>query len=452
MLSARLHAIGAELIEALAELDAVELPGGARGWEATGCRTMAQWLSAESGFAVADARRITAAVPAVESVPELVAQAHEGRVSLGMLAAASRVVAENPDTDRDVLAEVLHTATPAQAMRVFASYADMRKALSGSSNRFGYRPDATWWHHWTDEHGRGRIDAALDPLAAELIDRAWTAARAVHEHDTASVADSDAPQPPKRPCVDDIATTLATVVLDNVERSGLRTSGGDHFRVQLSVDLETLAQLQGQPLDGRPVRLGTECFSTDTGRRLSAAEVEHAMCGAGIQTVIEHHGVPLWLGNEVRNATHHQRRALRMRSGGQGGCEFPGCTNTQFVDIHHMQHHADGGPTDPANLIVLCSWHHRELHRNGWTITTTGDQHFTFWNGDACLGSTVIARDPARQPKHRRTKTPPPDPLFDQTTVDKLTRLDADATRSPGAQDPLTRWSIDIYLQHLTAA
>ena len=450
VLSARLHAIGAELVEALAELDTIELPGGARGWEATGCRSIARWLSNEGGFTPADARHIAAAVPALTAVPDLVAEAHEGRVSLGMLAAASRVVAENPDTDRDVVAEVVHTATPAQALRVFANYADMRKSLA-SPNAYDPPTSTHWWRTWTDHLGRGRIDAALDPLAAELIERAWDAARAVHERER-DTGDDDAPQPPKQPSADDVATTLASVVLDNVDSAGLRTSGGDHFRVQVHVDLATLAELQGRPLDGRPVRLGTECFSADSGRRLSAAELEHAMCGAGVQTVIEHKGVPLWMGNEVRSATHHQRRALRMRSGGSGGCEFPGCTNTRFVDVHHVQHHADGGSTDPSNLVVLCGWHHRQLHREGWRITTDGDQQFTFWNGDVCLGSTTIARDPRRRPKHRRRKAPPPTPLFDPATEQKLACLGPDATHSPGVRDPLTRWGIDVYLQHLIAA
>ena len=34
------------------------------------------------------------------------------------------------------------------------------------------------------------------------------------------------------------------------------------------------------------------------------------------------------------------RRALVVRD---GGCRFPGCTHTRFVDGHHIEHWADGG-------------------------------------------------------------------------------------------------------------
>ena len=40
-------------------------------------------------------------------------------------------------------------------------------------------------------------------------------------------------------------------------------------------------------------------------------------------------------------------------------------TNRIFVDVHHVVHWADGGPTALANLVLLCRRHHRMVHEPG---------------------------------------------------------------------------------------
>jgi len=34
-------------------------------------------------------------------------------------------------------------------------------------------------------------------------------------------------------------------------------------------------------------------------------------------------------------------------------------------------HWADGGPTDLANLVLLCTAHHDLVHHGGWTVRFT---------------------------------------------------------------------------------
>lgn len=58
------------------------------------------------------------------------------------------------------------------------------------------------------------------------------------------------------------------------------------------------------------------------------------------------------------------RRALRVRD---KGCRFPGCTNTRFIDGHHIKHWADGGETSLDNLVMLCRHHHHLVHEGGFT-------------------------------------------------------------------------------------
>ena len=56
------------------------------------------------------------------------------------------------------------------------------------------------------------------------------------------------------------------------------------------------------------------------------------------------------------------------------GCRTPGCSRRRWLHIHHIIHWEDGGPTDTANLICLCGFHHRAHHRGVLGITGNADE------------------------------------------------------------------------------
>ncbi len=60
------------------------------------------------------------------------------------------------------------------------------------------------------------------------------------------------------------------------------------------------------------------------------------------------------------------------------GCRFPGCTYTEFTNVHHIEHWADGGLTNLDNLVTLCGRHHRAVHELGWTVSGDADGVLTF--------------------------------------------------------------------------
>jgi Domain of unknown function (DUF222)/HNH endonuclease len=75
---------------------------------------------------------------------------------------------------------------------------------------------------------------------------------------------------------------------------------------------------------------------------------------------------PLDLGRTARVVSAAQRNALAVRD---GGCSFPGCDRPlAWCDAHHLRHWLHGGPTDLANLVLLCRAHHRAVHEGGWRI------------------------------------------------------------------------------------
>jgi hypothetical protein len=81
-------------------------------------------------------------------------------------------------------------------------------------------------------------------------------------------------------------------------------------------------------------------------------------------------GNVLDVGRKTRTIPTPLKRALKERD---HGCRFPGCTNTRFVDGHHIQHWADGGRTSLDNLVLLCGRHHRALHEGGFRIARAPD-------------------------------------------------------------------------------
>jgi len=70
-------------------------------------------------------------------------------------------------------------------------------------------------------------------------------------------------------------------------------------------------------------------------------------------------------GRARRHPTVVQRIEITRRD---KGCRFPGCTFTEFTDVHHIRHWVHGGATDLDNLVTLCGRHHRAVHELGWVM------------------------------------------------------------------------------------
>ena len=66
------------------------------------------------------------------------------------------------------------------------------------------------------------------------------------------------------------------------------------------------------------------------------------------------------------------RKAARERD--RGRCRYPGCESRR-VDLHHIRHWANGGPTSLDNLVSLCRRHHTAVHDRGYTIATARRRH-----------------------------------------------------------------------------
>ncbi|MEV5069749.1 DUF222 domain-containing protein [Microbacterium sp. LMI12-1-1.1] len=125
-------------------------------------------------------------------------------------------------------------------------------------------------------------------------------------------------------------------------------------------------------VDGRPAVALLE----DSGTSVPGWLVAQHACSVGTRAVIhDEHGNPLDLGREARLYSPKQRIALAIRD---GGCRWTGCDRpASYCEAHHIDHwHRDHGKTDIDRGILLCRFHHMQLHHGGWRITRHGDGDF----------------------------------------------------------------------------
>ena len=167
--------------------------------------------------------------------------------------------------------------------------------------------------------------------------------------------------------------------LIEVDRGQRLLADGSPDLVQWLADgLVELAATSGDgPPDPIPVTVHADLEAlTETGVTGGVAEFEagpviasetaqRLACDALVECTVYDHARTLGVGRRTRLVPGWLRRLLWHRD---GGCQFPGCNHVDWVHAHHRRHWADGGLTDLANLILLCSYHHRFLHEHGWTI------------------------------------------------------------------------------------
>ena len=121
---------------------------------------------------------------------------------------------------------------------------------------------------------------------------------------------------------------------------------------------------------------GAHTTYTDDRRSLAPHVARQLACDASRRTVLENErGEVLNIGRRSRIVPWHIAHALRVRD---GGCRFPGCNQHRWTDAHHIHHWADGGETSLENLVILCRYHHRALHRDEYRIEHGADGGLIF--------------------------------------------------------------------------
>ncbi|HEX6417233.1 MAG TPA: HNH endonuclease signature motif containing protein, partial [Acidimicrobiales bacterium] len=188
---------------------------------------------------------------------------------------------------------------------------------------------------------------------------------------------------------------MARVATDALDATLQRTGRpGDRHQIVLHHDIDPDGTLGSGQLELGPV-------VPDTVARFLA-------CDASVQLLVYRLGELVGIFPSQRTPSRALRRYLARRD---QGCAHPTCTQRRGLHAHHIRHWEDGGATVPANLVLLCPYHHRALHHGAFRITgnpETGTLRFLDHH-DQPIGPPPPPPPPppGEQPPAAGTYTPP---------------------------------------------
>jgi hypothetical protein len=351
------------------------------GWHGAGVVSLAHWLNWKCGIDLGAAREKVRVATALAALPRVAAAMSRGALSYSKARAITRVA--TPETEEYLLGIAAH-GTAAHVERLVRAFRRALDVQELGRERAQQEARTVQWH--VDDDGSYVIHARLPAESGALFVRALDAA--VHAMPAPRVsAETYVQGRPMRVCEDrgltkptwaarraDALTAMAETFL---QHGFDPLAGGDRQQIVVHVDAETLAA-GGAPTERGASAAAGRCEFED-GPSLAAETARRLCCDAGIVTVVERDGEPLNVGRRTRAIPPALRRALANRD---RGCRFPGCTNTRFVDGHHVQHWSRGGETKLSNLVLLCRYHHRLVHEGGYGVERLDDGAFRFLRPD----------------------------------------------------------------------
>jgi hypothetical protein len=352
-----MSATHAQLLALVADYDRRE------DWREDGATSMADWLVARLGLSHRHAREWVRVARSLEELPTLAAAFGEGRLCFDQLAPATKLA--GPETE----AAVAERARGCSAAQLEAAARRARPVGTEETNEAHRRRALRLW--WDEEGGvlriSGRLADAEGAVVATAIGRLATAA---------------GPDPVTR-LYEPYESRCADALVELASTNLASAADADTATVVIHADPAVLAGGEGlAEIEGGPQ------VATETARRLA--------CDARWQLVAEgESGEALGLGRQRRQVPRWLARQLRRRD---RGCRFPGCARARWLHAHHLLHWADGGPTDPANLVMLCGHHHRLIHEGGWRIEGHPGDELAFVHPG---GTVLTTRPPPLRPDVR---------------------------------------------------
>ena len=331
-------ALGASLARELARWLALvaefDLRGGG---QRSGFSGTARWLAWRCGLGARAAREHVRVARRLGELPSVAAAFARGELSYSKVRALTRTAAGE---DEQALLELARRSTADQLEQAVRSLRSAPSSTLEAARRAHEARRLDWWWELDGSLGvRGRLAPDYGAAFAEAVD---TAAEALHRGAGSTVA---------RP---GLGARRADAIAEIVQ------SGAPRTRVVLHVDAAALA-CTGTIAEDRAGELCAlrdgPAVPSETARRLACdGEVELAAAGPGGS---------LDLGRSRRVVSAALRTSLERRD---GGCRFPGCDRRHGLHAHHIEHWVRGGRTDRDNLVLLCRYHHRLVHEEGFTV------------------------------------------------------------------------------------
>ena len=125
-------------------------------------------------------------------------------------------------------------------------------------------------------------------------------------------------------------------------------------------------------LQGLKDEVGQPAAELESGVQISNQTVERLTCDCTMSRVLLADSMVVDVGRATRTIQPALRRALQRRD---RGCRWPGCDRpVSWSTPHHVEFWSRGGPTNLSNLVLLCHYHHRLVHEEGWQVIRAGEQ------------------------------------------------------------------------------
>ena len=394
-----------------------------QGWAGPGVRSLAHWLNWKCGIGELAAREKVRVARALRELPLTDAAFESGEVSYSKVRAMTR--AATPENEAQLLNIARHgTAEHMERLvRVYRRARGRAETPGGAEMR---REERFWCFDEDDEMtvfgGRVPIEEgrllmkALDAMVAEMEadereeDRGAKAGEirgdGVHGPESAPATLGDVPA--ETPVADSGGNVSAETFSGGGSRSGPGDSGTAPLKPIRARRAAALARIAEHYLatggsGATPLRSseahqvfvhvnandahpdnrmnGGHTTYTDDRRCIAPHVARQLACDASRRTVLENdRGEVLNIGRRSRTVPWRIAHALRLRD---GGCRFPGCDRQHWTDAHHIRHWADGGETSLDNLVTLCRFHHRSLHRDEYRIERDADGGLMFLDAAA---------------------------------------------------------------------
>ncbi len=357
----QLHALAVGVVARL--LTVVRAYDESEAWREDGAVSMATWLIYRLGVSASTAREWVRMAHALADLPAIAAALGEGRLSLDQLAPLTRLAV--PETDAE-LAE----AAPGWSAAHLESLARHRRAPAAQDAAEAHRRRRLTFHQSTHSlRIRGELPTEAGAAVKAALDRLA----------------EDAPPDPETGIFDPYPSRMADALVALAATELADESDGHRTTVVVHADPAALAGLE----DG--------LAELPDGTRLANETLRRLACDGRVQLVTENErGEAIQLGRMTRRAPIWMTRALRRRD---RGCRFPGCSRTGWLHAHHAVHWADGGTTDPSNLVLLCSHHHVFVHEHRWRTSIEDDGTLVLTRPD---GRRLTSRPPPLRPDVRR--------------------------------------------------
>jgi Domain of unknown function (DUF222)/HNH endonuclease len=373
--SGRLAAGEARLLALLAEFDRREA------WAGPGLLSCAHWLAWRTGLRPGAAREKVRVARALAALPVTRAAFTAGRLSFSQARAVTRAATAS---DEQTWVDLCQHSTAGQLERLVRGVRRARRAEQDARDPEGaaHRMLAITRY---DEDGTLVLTVRLPAQQGAVLLAAVEQARADLDRARGEQPDDvSAETPTERAPSATVAEGLLEMARAALERTAREhpaaARAGRSGLVALVDPLTGSGRLHdgelvpsGQlPELAAPPPLSTSPRRPAVGLRAAAA----LLPGRQGQEARQLGAVRQLRHEDLGRSRRRPSQALRDLLGALDGerCRFPGCTRHRRLHAHHVQRWSDGGATDLANLLLLCSRHHVLVHRDGFVLALRPDR------------------------------------------------------------------------------